>query len=105
MLLDSIPGCFECNFDSRMLLWQGQLPSVAVSRWSLCLEAAAVVMTAALSLKGKHLSRSGLVRMNPLGDFAATATAARMTVETRVCYCFDDTVEVSHELLEQATDG
>lgn len=63
-------------------------------------------MTAApLSLEGKHLSRSGLVRMDPLGNFAVVAMAAQMTVETGVYCCSDNTGGLSHGLIEQAMDG
>lgn len=62
-------------------------------------------MMAPWRLESKHLARSGLVRMDPLGNFAVMAMAAQMTVETGVCYCSDNTAEVSHELLGQAMDG
>lgn len=101
----SSPGCFVSNFD-RILLGPVQILAVAVNRWSLFLEAAAaVVMTAPSSREGKHLSRSGLGRMDPPGDFAAVAMAAQMTVETRVYYYSDNTAEVSHGLLGPAMGG
>lgn len=62
-------------------------------------------MAAPLSLEGKHLARSGLVRINPCGDFAVVAKAAQVTVEMRVYYRSDNTAEVSHGLLGQAMDG
>lgn len=105
LVVGSNPGCFVSRLDGRSVLWQRQMPSVAVYHWSLCPEAAAVVMRAPLSLEGKDPSRSSLVRMDPLGDFAAMAMAAQMTVETRVYYCSDNTAEVSHRLLGQARGG